>query len=106
MTEVFDMDMNDLLGEDSQFIDGLKTHLENLGVSIDADALSTILHEYEITKMAFLKAYIMNLLESNGTNLNDEDGPVKVIVSNNGIDFDDIEQDYEEEDEIDTNIIS
>lgn len=105
MTEVFDMDMNDLLGEDSKFIDSLKAHLENLGVEIDADSLSTILHEYEITKMEFLKNHIMNLLESRGANLNDlEDGPLKVVISNSGINFEAIDQ--EDEEQIDTNILS
>ena len=105
MTEVFDMDMNDLLGEDSKFIDSLKAHLENLGVEVDADSLSTILHEYEITKMEFLKSYIMNLLESRGTHLNDlEDGPLKVVVSNSGINFESIDQ--EDEEQADTDIVS
>lgn len=105
MTEVFDMDMNDLLGEDSKFIDSLKAHLENLGLEIDADSLSAILHEYEITKMEFLKSYIMNMLESRGTNLNDlEDGSLKVVVSNNGINFEATDQ--EDEEEIDTHIVS
>lgn len=105
MTEVFDMDMNDLLGEDSKFIDSLKAHLENLGLEIDADSLSAILHEYEITKMEFLKSYIMNMLESRGTNLNDlEDGSLKVVVSNNGMNFEETNQ--EDEEEIDTHIVS
>jgi len=105
MTEVFDMDMNDLLGEDSNFIDNLKAHLETLGVKIDAHSLSTILHEYEITKMELLKNHIMNLLESRGTNLNDlEDGPLKVIISNHGVNFEAIDQ--EEDEQIDTNIVS
>ena len=103
MNEVFDMDMNDMLGEESDFIDYLKTNLENLGVDIDANSLATILHEYEITKMEFLKNYILNLLNAYGGNLNDLDGsPIKVVVSNNGVDFESLEQ----EDEVDTNIIS
>lgn len=105
MTEVFDMDMNDLLGEDSEFIDSLKASLENLGVEIDANSLSTILHEYEMTKMEFLKNYIMSLLEARGTSLNNlEDGPFKVVVSNSGIDFEAIDQ--EDEEQIDTTIVS
>jgi len=105
MTEVFDMDMNDLLGEDSEFIDRLIANLEHLGVEIDAESLSTVLHEYEMTKMEFLKHYIMRLLESRGANLSDfEEGPLKIVFSNNGIDFGTADQ--EDEDQIDTTVIS
>lgn len=104
MTEVFDMNINDLLGEDSEFIGRLRAILENLGVDIDADSLSVILQEYEMIKIEFLKSHIINLLKARGTNLNDfEDGPLKVVVSNTGVDFEAIDEDDEQ---IDSDIVS
>ena len=101
MTEVFDMNMNDLIGEESEFIEDLQDALENLGVKIDTTSLATILHEYEMVKMEFLKSHILNLLESRGSDF--ENGPVKVIVSQSGIEFEPSDQDDES---VDTNIIS
>jgi len=101
MTEVFDMNMNDLFGEESEFIESLQGALEDLGVEIDATSLATILHEYEMVKMDFLKAHIMKLLEDRGGDF--EDGPVKVVVSQSGIDFESVDQDDEL---VDTTIIS
>ena len=101
MTEVFDMNMNDLLGEESEFIKSLQGALEDLGLEIDTTSLATILHEYEMVKMDFLKAHIMQLLENRGSDF--KDGPLKVVVSQSGIEFESIDQDDEL---IDTNIIS
>jgi len=101
MTEVFDMNMNDLFGEESEFIESLQGALEDLGIEIDAPSLAAILHEYELAKMDFLKAHIMKLLEDRGDDF--EDGPVKVIVSQSGIDLESNDQDDEL---IDTNVIS
>ena len=103
MTEVFDMNMNDLFGEESEFIENLQSVLEDLGVEVDANSLATILHEYEMAKMDFLKAHIMKLLADRGDEF--ENGPVKVVVSQAGLNFE-----SDEDDEliatIDTNIIS
>ena len=104
MTEVFDMNMNDLFGEESEFIESLQGALEDLGVEIDTSSLATILHEYEIIKMDFLKAHIMKLLEDREGSF--KDGPVKVVVSQSGIEFESIDQDDELIDSIDTSIIS
>ena len=101
MTEVFDMNMNDLLGEDSEFIKNLQGALEAIGYDIDEHALVAILHEYELVKMDFLKAHIMQLLEHRGDEF--KDGPVKVVVSQSGVELEPIEQD---DDPIDTSIIS
>lgn len=105
MTEVIDMNMNDLFGEESEFIKSLQGFLEELGVEIDADALSTILHEYEMAKMDFLKAHIMRMLADRGEGF--EAGPVNVVVSQSGLEFDGMD---EEHDDIikktDTHIIS
>jgi len=90
MTEVFDMNMNDLMNEESEFIEGLQGTLEDLGVEIDANSLATILHEYETAKMDFLKAHIMKLLEDRGSDF--EDGPVKVVVAQSGFDFESVEE--------------
>jgi len=104
MTEVFDMNMNDLFSEESEFIESLQGALEDLGVDIDTTSLATILHEYEIVKMDFLKAHIMKLLEDREGSF--KDGPVKVIVSQSGIEFESIDQDDDLIDAIDTSIIS
>ncbi|MCL2559608.1 MAG: hypothetical protein FWE07_03905 [Turicibacter sp.] len=108
MNEVFDMDMNDLLGEESEFIESLVLNLIHLGVDINAEDLAVILHEYEMTKMEFLKNYIMNLLEARGTSLSElEDGPLKVVISNSGLDFESVIPDEEEKNEkIDSDIVS
>jgi len=92
MTEVFDMNMSDLFGEDSEFIEGLKGTLTGLGVEIDANSLATILHEYEMAKMDFLKVHIMRMLESRGEY---HDGPVKVVVSQSGINFEPLSDEEE-----------
>jgi len=91
MTEVFDMNMNELVSEESEFIQGLQGILENVGVEIDASSLAIILNEYEMAKMDFLKAHIMKLLEERGGDL--ENGPVKVVVSQSGLDFEDSDDD-------------
>ena len=104
MTEVFDMNMNDLFGEESEFVESLQGALEDLGVEIDAHSLATILHEYEMAKMDFLKAHIMKLLEDRGSDF--EDGPVKVVVSQSGMGFEAMEQEEDELEFIDTHIIS
>lgn len=108
MTEVFDMNMNDLVSEESEFIESLQITLENLGVMIDAQSLATILNEYEMAKMDFLKAHIMKMLEDRGGNF--ENGPVKVVVSQSGFDFDSIDEDDEDDedlsDDFDTSFIS
>jgi len=102
VNEVFDMNMNDLFGEESEFIESLHGILEDLGIEIDATSLATILHEYEMAKMDFLKTHIMRLLEERDADF--EDGPVKVIISQSGINFESTDQDDDEL--IDTNIIS
>ena len=101
MTEIFDMNINDLFGEDSEFIESLQITLKDRGIEIDAPSLAATLHEYELAKMDFLKAHIMKLLEDRGGDF--EDGPVKVVVSQSGIEFESVDQDDEP---IDTNIIS
>ena len=107
MNEIFDMDMNELLGEDSEFIEHLILNLVHLGVEIEAEDLAVILREYEMTKMVFLKNIVMDLLESRGTQLNDEfeKGPIKVVVSNSGLDFEST-TDLEEENQTDTDLVS
>ena len=102
MNEIFDMNMNDLFGEDSEFVEGFRGMLESLGIEIDAAPLATILHEYEMAKMEFLKVHIMRMLESNGQI---QDGPVKVIVSQSGIELEPLDDDFEFE-PTDVNIIS
>jgi len=102
MTEIFDMNMNDLFGEESEFIKSLQGALEGLGIEIDASSLAAILHEYELAKMDFLRAHIMKLLEDRGDGFGD--GPVKVVVSQSGIEFESIDQ--EDDELIDTNLIS
>ena len=101
MTEIFDMNIDDLFGEDSEFVEGLQGVLEDRGIEIDTPSLAAILHEYESAKMEFLKAHIMKLLEDRGGNFGD--GPVKVVVSQSGIDFETIDQDDES---TDINVIS
>ena len=100
MTEIFDMNMNDLFGEDSEFIEGFRGALEGLGIEIDANSLATILHEYEMAKMDFLKIHIMRMLESRGEF---PDGPVKVVVSQSGIGFEPVESELDELDDFDFN---
>jgi len=102
MTEVFDMNMNELVSEESEFIQSLQGILENVGVEIDASSLATILNEYEMAKMDFLKAHIMKLLEERGGDL--ESGPVKVVVSQSGLDFENPDEELTEQ--ADTIIIS
>ena len=102
MTEVFDMNMNELVSEESEFIQSLQGILENVGVEIDASSLATILNEYEMAKMDFLRAHIMQLLEERGSDL--EGGPVKVVVSQSGLDFEDDEEELTEQ--ADTTLIS
>jgi len=106
MTEVFDMNMNDLMSEESEFMEGLQHILANLGVEIDANSLATILHEYELAKMDFLRDHIMRLLEDRGNEF--QGGPVKVLVSQSGIGFesDDYESDDQDDEIIDTDIVS
>ena len=101
MTEVLDMNMNDLFGEDSDLLDNLQECLSDLNVDIDNESLAVILHEYEIVKMEFLKNHIMKMLEARGDIL--DNGPVKVVVSQNGMDFESLDQD---DDFIDTTMIS
>ena len=102
MTEVFDMNMNDLFSEESEFIESLQGVLEHLGVEIDSNSLATILHEYEMAKIDFLKAHIMKLLEVRDGDF--EDGPVKVVVSQSGLDLEPLDQDDDEF--VDTTVIS
>ena len=63
MHEVFDMDLTQLLDMDSEFIESLREVLEEAGIEIDNLSLSNILHEYEISKLDFLKIQILKLLE-------------------------------------------
>ena len=102
MTEVFDMNMSDLFGEESEFIESLQNVLEDLGVDVDTDALATILHEYEMAKMDFLKAHIMKMLADRGDDF--DNGPVKIVVSQSGLNFESADDD--EYEVIDTNMIS
>lgn len=106
MTEVFDMSMNDLFGEESEFIENLQSALEGIGVSLDAGSLAAVLHEYEVAKMDFLKMHIMKLLQDRGESL--ENGPVKVVVSQSGLNFDELSDEIfgEDEDDFDTSFIS
>ena len=106
MTEVFDMNMNELFGEDSEFIESFSSTLEDLGINIDSSSLATILHEYEMAKMDFLKLQIIRMLESKGQN---PEGPVKVVVSQSGFGFepgDDADFDEFDLDYTDANLIS
>lgn len=98
MTEFFDMNMNDLFGEDSEFIEGFRGLLEGVGIDIDASSLAKILHEYEMAKMEFLQIQIMQMLESQGEIPN---GPVKVVVSQSGIDFQAAKTDFDYSEEFD-----
>jgi len=93
MNEIFDMNMSDLFGEDSEFVEGFRGALEGLGIEIDAASLATILHEYEMAKMEFLKVHIMRMLESRGESMHD--GPVKVIVSQSGIELEPFEDEFD-----------
>ena len=105
MTEIFDININDLIGEDSEFISSLKASLESLDIEVNADDLSIILQEYEMVKMDFLKNHIINSLAARGTNLNElQDGPLKVVFSNNRADFETIDE--ADEDQTDSNIVS
>jgi len=108
MTEVFDMNMNDLFGEESEFIEVLQNKLEGLGLDIDASSLAVVLHEYELAKMEFLKNHIMNMLKERGDLT---DGPVKLVVSQGGMDLkalsdDEFDFPTEEDSEVDSNLIS
>ncbi|MCL1989846.1 MAG: hypothetical protein FWG67_03045 [Defluviitaleaceae bacterium] len=98
------MNMNDLVNEESEFIEGLQGILENLGVKIDVNSLATILHEYELAKMDFLKAHIMKLLEDRGGDF--ENSPVKVVVSQSGFDFDAMDENDDLSDFTDTDFIA
>jgi len=83
------MNINDLLDEDSEFINSFKIGLEELGVEVDEAQLAVILQEYEMMKMEFLKNYILSTLEANGADLGElQEGPIKVVFSNGGVDFD------------------
>jgi len=109
MTEVLDMNINDMFGEESEFIEGLVGALGAMGVDIDANNLATILHEYEVAKMAFLKVHIMKMLQDRGGDF--QDGPVKVVVSQSGLDIDGLVDDIdgllgEADDDTDTPIFS
>ena len=93
MTEIFDMNMNDLFGENSEFIEGFVGALEGIGIEIDAASLATILREYELAKMDFLQVHIMRMLESQGTI---PDGPLKVVVSQSGIGFEPVDDEFDD----------
>ena len=95
MAEVFDMNMNDLFNEDSEFIEGFQGLLEDLGINIDSQLLSTVLHEYESAKMEFFKIQIMRMLDQSHHNYGD--GPVKVVVSQSGIDIEAVDSEIDAE---------
>jgi len=103
MSEVFNMDLANILEADSEFVEGLKDLLVEAGIDIDCDSLSVILHEYEISKLDFLKAQILRLLEGEGHDINEIDLEALSVVIPSSKEESDVDQ---EEISLDTEAIS
>lgn len=107
MSEVFNMDLANMLEADSEFVESLKNLLVEAGIEIDCDSLSVILHEYEISKMDFLKGQILNILEGEGHDINDIDLESLSVVVPSSEAVRKLESDIEKNEEpLDTEAIS
>jgi len=107
MSEVFNMDLANILEADSEFVEGLRDLLVEAGIEIDCDSLSVILHEYEISKLDFLKAQILKVLEGEGRDISDIDlEALSVIVPSSGSASALESEGDQEEEPLDTKVIS
>ena len=105
MHEIFDMDLTQLLDVDSEFIDNLREQLTEAGIEIDNFTLSNVLHEYEISKLDFLKVQILKLLEGQDFDGKKIDADSFSIVTPGSLDLSDSGPESEEE-QPDTDTIS
>jgi hypothetical protein len=105
MNEIFDMDLAQLLDVDSEFIENLRKTLTDTGIDIDNVSLSNILHEYEISKLEFLKTQILKLLDGKGHDVSAIDVDSLSVVIPGSVDISDSNTESEE-DQIDTDTIS
>ena len=85
MNDILDVDIENILSENSPFIKDLLHSLGQIGIDIDVKTLTTIINEYEAVKFDFLKDQITQLID-NGILSPDNPvkGPVKVVVSKKG----------------------
>ena len=82
MENALDMNMEDLLDENSDFIKKLQKILSKNGIELNAITLSKVLNEYEFKKLDLLKANILELLNNNQNQELEKKKPLKIILSN------------------------